>query len=70
MEIGKSLVEIQIENAKLLEKLQNKDYENGKKLLNAENLLAQREMSYQECLDKINELKSALDEALESKREL
>lgn len=27
-------------------------------------------MSYQECLDKINELKMGLDEALQSKREL
>ena len=33
MEIGKALVEVQIENTKLLEKLQNKDYENGKKIL-------------------------------------
>lgn len=27
-------------------------------------------MSYQECLDKINELNAALNEALESKRDL
>lgn len=70
LEIGKSLVEVQIQNTKLLEKLQNKDYETGKKMLNAENMLAERELSYQQLKDKVQQLNEALSEALESKRDL
>lgn len=70
MEIGKSLVEVQIENTKLLEKLQNKDYESGKRILQTENKLAKKETSFQECQEKIQELNTALNEALETKRDL
>jgi hypothetical protein len=49
------LVEVQIENTKLLEKLQSKDYESGKRLLNVENKLAEKEMSSQEMLEKLQD---------------
>jgi coiled-coil domain-containing protein 78 len=68
--VGKALVEVQIENTKLLEKLQNKDYENGKKVLQTENKLAKKETNYQESLDKLQELNIALAEALETRRDL
>lgn len=61
---------MQIENTKLLEKLQNKDYENGKKVLQTENRLAKKETNYQESLDKIQELNAALADALETRRDL
>jgi coiled-coil domain-containing protein 78 len=70
LEIGKSLVEVQIENTKLLEKLQNKDYENGKRIMQTENRLAKKELGHQESLDKLAELNLSLSEALEAKRDL
>ena len=53
-------MEVQIENTKLLEKLQNKDYENGKRVMQTENKLSKKEISYQEAMDKISELSISL----------
>lgn len=43
---------------------------NDKKILSTENKLAKRESSYQECLDRIQQLSESLESLGEAKRDL
>ncbi|KRX05294.1 P-loop containing nucleoside triphosphate hydrolase [Pseudocohnilembus persalinus] len=70
LEVSKALVELQIENTRLMEILQNDKYDNNNKLLNAENDLLAVNIREEKALKQIQELQDRLKDVVEDKREL
>ena len=70
LEISKALVELQIENTKLAELMQNEKYDTNNKLLNAESDLVSLNIKEEKALKQIAELQDRLRELADEKREL
>jgi len=70
LEISKALVELQIENTRLLEVLQNEKYDANNRLLNAENDLIGAGIKEEGAFKAISDLQDRLKEISEEKREL
>jgi len=70
LEISKALVELQIENTRLLEVLQNEKYDANNRLLNAENDLIGASMKEEQAMKVIRELQDRIKELSDEKRDL
>ena len=68
--MSKALVELQIENTRLLEIVQNEKYDANTKLLNAEQDRLELNVREEQALKTVQELQDKLRELLEEKREL
>ena len=70
MEVSKALVDLQIENTKLMEIVQNEKYDMNNKLLNAEGDVLSLNMREEKALKQVAELQDRLKELAEEKREI
>lgn len=70
LEVSKALVELQIENTRLMEIIQNEKYEMNNKLLNAESDLLSINVREERAIKTVQELQDRLKELMEEKREL
>ena len=70
LEISKALVELQIENTRLLEILQNEKYDANNRLLNAENDLVGAGIKEEQAYKAISDLQDRIKELSELKREV
>ena len=70
LEVSKALVELQIENTKLMEQIQNEKYDVNNKLLNAESDIVAHTLKEEKAIQQIAELQDRLKEMIEEKREL
>lgn len=70
LEVSKSLVELQIENTRLLEVIQNEKFDLNNKLISAEGDMMALNMKEEQALGKVSELQERLKEMAEEMREL
>mmetsp|Transcript_11558 Transcript_11558/g.10031 ORF Transcript_11558/g.10031 Transcript_11558/m.10031 type:complete len:229 (+) Transcript_11558:529-1215(+) len=70
LEISKALVELQIENTRLLEVLQNEKYDANNRLLNAENDIINAGVKEESAMKAIRELQDRVQELTDEKRDL
>ena len=70
LQVSRALVELQIENAKLLETKADSDYDVNSKVLSAENEILAANMKEEKALEAINEVQDKLKKALDEKREI
>ncbi|CAD8184449.1 unnamed protein product [Paramecium octaurelia] len=70
LEVSKALVELQIENTRLMEIIQNEKYDMNNKLLNAESDLLSLNIREEKALKSIQELQDNLKETKDDKRAL
>lgn len=70
LELSKALVELQIENTRLMEALQNEKYDANNRVLNAENDILNANMGQESAIRQIQELQDRLRDLIEDKREL
>ncbi|CAG9311298.1 unnamed protein product [Blepharisma stoltei] len=70
LQIGKALIELQIENSELLEKQANADFDVNSKLLHAENEILAANTKEEKALLTVSEMQDKLKKALEDKREI
>lgn len=70
LQIGKALIELQIENSDLLEKQANSDFTINSKLLHAENEILAANTREEKALQTVSEMQNKLKQALEDKREI
>lgn len=70
LEISKALVELQIENTRLLEVLQNEKYDANNRLLNAENDLISAGMKEENAMKAVSDLQDRVRDLSELKREV
>jgi len=70
LDIGKALIELQMENAKLQHEMGKGDLDVNSKVLNAENEVLAVNMKQEKTLQAINEMQEKLKKVLEEKRDL
>lgn len=70
LKVSKALVELQIENTKLQEIIQNDKFENNSKLLHAENDVLESNIKEERAAQAIQDLQDKLREALDDKKEI
>mmetsp|Transcript_452 Transcript_452/g.550 ORF Transcript_452/g.550 Transcript_452/m.550 type:complete len:1047 (-) Transcript_452:2300-5440(-) len=70
LQVSKALIELQIENAQLLENHQDKNFDVNTKILQAENEVLAANMKEEKALQAINEMQDKLKKALLEKREI
>lgn len=70
LEVSKALVELQIENTRLMEIIQTEKYESSNKLLNADGDLLELKIKEEKGLEQIQKLQDRLKEVIDDKREL
>lgn len=70
LEVSKALVELQIENTKIMEMLQNDKYDANNRLLNAEGDLLSLNMKEQQLLKTVAELQDSIRDINQEKREI
>ncbi|EAS00321.3 kinesin motor catalytic domain protein (macronuclear) [Tetrahymena thermophila SB210] len=70
LEVSKALVELQIENTRLMEIIQTEKYESSNKLLNADGELLELKIKEEKALEQIQKLQDRLKEVIDDKREL
>lgn len=70
LEVSKALVELQIENTKIMEMLQNEKYDANNKLLNAEGDLLSLNLKEEQALKQINDLQDRIRDIMQEKREI
>ena len=68
--MSKALVELQIENTKLQEIIQNDKFENNAKLLHAENDVLESNIKEERAAKAIQDLQDKLRDALDEKKEI
>jgi urease accessory protein UreF len=61
---------MQIENTRLMEELQGKDYQMGRKMLKAETTMIEKEVANSKYAERIKELEDSLTQAIDAKRDL
>ena len=70
LEVSKALVELQIENTKIMEMLQNDKYDANNRLINAEGDLLTLNMKEQQLLKTVTELQDHIRDINQDKREI
>lgn len=70
LQISKSLVELQIENTKLMEIIQNEKYDANNKIVDQEAEILQLNVREEQAMEAVQELQDKLVSALEDKKEL
>ena len=70
LKVSKALVELQIENTKLQEIIQNDKFENNSKLLHAENDVLESNIKEERAAQAIQDLQDKLRETLDEKKEI
>jgi hypothetical protein len=70
LKVSKALVELQIENTKLQEIIQNEKFDNNSKLLHAENDVLESNIKEERAAQAIQDLQDKLRESLDEKKEL
>ena len=70
LKVSKALVELQIENTKLQEIIQNDKFDNNSKLLHAENDVLESNIKEERAAQAIQDLQDKLREALDEKKEI
>lgn len=70
LEVSKALVELQIENTKIMEMLQNDKYDASNKLINAEGDLLTLNMKEQQLLKTVADLQDHIRDLSQDKREI
>lgn len=70
MKVSKALVELQIENTKLQEIIQNEKFDSNAKLLHAENDVLESNIKEERAAQAIQDLQDKLREALDEKKEI
>jgi hypothetical protein len=70
LQVSKALIELQIENAQLLETHQDKNFDVNTKILQAENEVLSANMKEEKAMQAINEMQDKLKKALLEKREI
>ena len=70
LEVSKALVDLQIENTKIMEMLQNEKYDANNKLLNAEGDILTMNMKEEQALKQIADLQDKIRDIAQEKREI
>lgn len=70
LEISKALVELQIENTKIMEMLQSEKYDANNKLINAEGDILTMNMKEEQLLKQIAELQDSIRDLAQDKRDI
>lgn len=70
LEVSKALVELQIENTKIMEMLQNEKYDANNKLINAEGDILSMNLKEEQALKQIAELQDKIRDLMQEKREI
>ena len=70
MKVSKALIELQIENTRLQEMMQNGQFDVSTKLLHAENDMLESNLKEERAAKAIQELQDKLRESLDDKKEL
>lgn len=70
LEVSKALVELQIENTKIMEMLQNEKYDANNKLLNAEGDILSMNLKEEQALKQITDLQDRIRDIMQEKREI